>query len=273
MTPRAAPTKHSHSRRRRSSRRSAPPCQLPLCALGALNSRAVARFRPRRPSRRPSTKPGLTEVETEIAELVDQSTHDLRLAWRRMHCTEPPVGLSRDLLIRALVDDLQQQTHGGTRAERCGAVCRPWPENSRKVAGHIQGQAPHRRRRVELLRHRNASTDSSDAVGNAPASLRASTATVANRSGKTAVLEYGPTEILPCSALYSRPARVSAANTVSPAFAHPRKTPASRPRKANSRGRLTVCWREVDSNFWFRTEQGVGRVPASPALWSRQPVR
>ena len=59
-------------------------------------------------------KPGLTEVETEIAELVEQSTHDLRLAWRRVHRTEPPAGLSRDLLIRALADDLQQQTHGGT---------------------------------------------------------------------------------------------------------------------------------------------------------------
>ncbi|HEY1432955.1 MAG TPA: DUF2924 domain-containing protein [Stellaceae bacterium] len=31
-----------------------------------------------------------------------------------MHRTGPPSGLSRDLLIRGLADDLQQQTHGGT---------------------------------------------------------------------------------------------------------------------------------------------------------------
>jgi hypothetical protein len=31
-----------------------------------------------------------------------------------LHRTGPPPGLSRDLLIRALADDLQQQTHGGT---------------------------------------------------------------------------------------------------------------------------------------------------------------
>ena len=58
-------------------------------------------------------KPGLTEVEIEIAELVDQSTHDLRLAWRRLHRTEPPVGLSRDLLIRALANQLQERAEGG----------------------------------------------------------------------------------------------------------------------------------------------------------------
>jgi hypothetical protein len=58
-------------------------------------------------------KPGLTEVEIEIAELVDQSTHDLRLAWRRLHRTEPPVGLSRDLLIRALANQLQERADGG----------------------------------------------------------------------------------------------------------------------------------------------------------------
>ena len=58
-------------------------------------------------------KPGLIEVETGIAELVDQSTHDLRVAWRRVHRTEPPLGLSRDLLIRALAHQLQERTRDG----------------------------------------------------------------------------------------------------------------------------------------------------------------
>ena len=35
------------------------------------------------------------KVEVEIAELSERSTHDLRLAWRRLHRTDPPLGLSR----------------------------------------------------------------------------------------------------------------------------------------------------------------------------------
>ena len=56
----------------------------------------------------------LTKVEGEIAELTERSTHDLRLAWRRLHRTDPPLGLSRDLLIRALAHQLQERTDGGT---------------------------------------------------------------------------------------------------------------------------------------------------------------
>jgi Protein of unknown function (DUF2924) len=63
--------------------------------------------------------PDLIEVERQIAELVDRSTQDLRVAWRELHRTGPPLGLSRDLLIRALAHRLQEQTHGGTsRAQR-----------------------------------------------------------------------------------------------------------------------------------------------------------
>ena len=51
--------------------------------------------RPRRPDR--------TEVERQIAGLANRSTQDLRVAWRQLHRTGPPIGLSRDLLIRALV--------------------------------------------------------------------------------------------------------------------------------------------------------------------------
>jgi hypothetical protein len=58
-------------------------------------------------------KRDLTEVELEIAGLFDQSTHDLRLAWLRLHRTDPPLGLSRDLLIRTLANQLQERTHGG----------------------------------------------------------------------------------------------------------------------------------------------------------------
>jgi hypothetical protein len=55
----------------------------------------------------------LTQVDVEIAKLSERSTHDLRLAWRRLHRTDPPLGLSRDLLIRALANQLQERTLGG----------------------------------------------------------------------------------------------------------------------------------------------------------------
>jgi hypothetical protein len=61
----------------------------------------------------------IIEVKRQIAELVDRSTQDLRVAWRELHRAGPPQGLSRDLLIRALAHRLQEQIHGGTsRAQR-----------------------------------------------------------------------------------------------------------------------------------------------------------
>jgi hypothetical protein len=57
-------------------------------------------------------KPGLSDIEAEITGLLDQSTQELRLAWRKLHRTEPPLGISRDLLIRSLAYELQQRAHG-----------------------------------------------------------------------------------------------------------------------------------------------------------------
>jgi hypothetical protein len=56
---------------------------------------------------------GIAEVEHQIAGLGNRSTHDLRLAWRKLHDTGPPLGLSRDLLIRALAHQLQERSQGG----------------------------------------------------------------------------------------------------------------------------------------------------------------
>jgi Protein of unknown function (DUF2924) len=57
-------------------------------------------------------KPGLSDIEAEIAGLLDRSTQELRLAWRKLHRTEPPFGVSRDLIIRSLAYELQQPAHG-----------------------------------------------------------------------------------------------------------------------------------------------------------------
>ena len=58
-------------------------------------------------------KSGLSEIEAEIAGLLDRSTPELRLAWLEFRSAGPPLGLSRDLLIRALAYELQQHAHGG----------------------------------------------------------------------------------------------------------------------------------------------------------------
>jgi Protein of unknown function (DUF2924) len=51
-------------------------------------------------------------VDRQIAELGDRSTHELRIAWRQFHRAEPPLGLSRDLMIRGLANQLQERADG-----------------------------------------------------------------------------------------------------------------------------------------------------------------
>jgi hypothetical protein len=58
-------------------------------------------------------RPDITAVERQIAGLVNRSTQDLLVAWRQLHHTGPPLGLSRDLLIRALAHQLQERSYGG----------------------------------------------------------------------------------------------------------------------------------------------------------------
>ena len=57
--------------------------------------------------------PDPSDVEAEVAGLLDRSTPELRLAWHEFHHARPPLGLSRDLLIRALANQLQEQSYGG----------------------------------------------------------------------------------------------------------------------------------------------------------------
>jgi hypothetical protein len=57
-------------------------------------------------------RPPVTSVEDEIARLPDRSTHELRLSWRKVYRRESPVGLSRDLMVRALANKLQERASG-----------------------------------------------------------------------------------------------------------------------------------------------------------------
>jgi hypothetical protein len=53
------------------------------------------------------------KLDREIAGLVDRPTQELRHAWRTLHHSGPPPGLSRDLMIRTLANKLQERAHGG----------------------------------------------------------------------------------------------------------------------------------------------------------------
>jgi hypothetical protein len=52
-------------------------------------------------------------AESEIAGLADRPTHELKLAWRRLYRRDPPLGLSRDLMIRAVANKMQERAYGG----------------------------------------------------------------------------------------------------------------------------------------------------------------
>ena len=58
----------------------------------------------------------MAEADREISEMVNRSTQDLRLGWRKLHRTGPPLSLSRDLMMRALANELQERAQGGPSA-------------------------------------------------------------------------------------------------------------------------------------------------------------
>ncbi len=55
----------------------------------------------------------MTGIETEIVALGNLSTKELRKQWRRHYHGEPPAGLSRDLLVRAIAYKIQERLLGG----------------------------------------------------------------------------------------------------------------------------------------------------------------
>ena len=65
----------------------------------------------RRGDRNNRARPDNAAVEQEIAGL--RPTSDLRLTWLQLYRTDPPAGLSRDLIIRTLAHQVQERIHGG----------------------------------------------------------------------------------------------------------------------------------------------------------------
>ena len=55
----------------------------------------------------------MADLRDEITRLTEASAHELRIAWRRQYRSEPPVRLSRDLLLRGIAYKLQERAEGG----------------------------------------------------------------------------------------------------------------------------------------------------------------
>ncbi len=57
-------------------------------------------------------KPAIN-VAKELARLSELTTFELRGEWRRLHRMPPPMRLSRDLLVRGIIYQLQERAYGG----------------------------------------------------------------------------------------------------------------------------------------------------------------
>jgi hypothetical protein len=55
----------------------------------------------------------MSSLEEEIGSFEGMPTHELRIAWRRLYRSEPPLCMPRDLMIRALAYRMQERAHGG----------------------------------------------------------------------------------------------------------------------------------------------------------------
>ena len=55
----------------------------------------------------------MASIDSEITGLENLTTKELHKQWRRFYRAEPPSGLSRDLLIRAVAYKIQERAHGG----------------------------------------------------------------------------------------------------------------------------------------------------------------
>lgn len=55
----------------------------------------------------------MAQEQNELARLAGLPAHGLRIEWRRQFRGEPPAGLSRDLLLRAVTYKVQERASGG----------------------------------------------------------------------------------------------------------------------------------------------------------------
>ena len=69
----------------------------------------------------------MADPRDEISRLTEASTHELRIAWRRHYRADPPLRLSRDLLLRGVAYKLQERAEGGL-SQMAKRTLRRWAE-------------------------------------------------------------------------------------------------------------------------------------------------
>jgi hypothetical protein len=74
----------------------------------------------------------MIDITHDIASLSELGSRELQGLWRRLYRTEPPMGLSRDLRIRAIAYRMQERVHGG--------LSQPVKRKLRLLARQLEGE-------------------------------------------------------------------------------------------------------------------------------------
>ncbi len=104
--------------------------------------------------KRPMTSSGL---EQEIGVLADLPRPDLVERWQALYRSDPPKGISRPLLVRAVAHEMQVKRYGGLKP----ATCRRLRKIAREIAAGDKAKPPAPPRLkpgARLLREWNGST-------------------------------------------------------------------------------------------------------------------
>jgi hypothetical protein len=105
----------------------------------------------------------LAELEREIAALLDHDRAALTERWRKLYRRDPPKGISRPLLIRAIAYEMQTQIYGGLKAatERRLSLIAHGKEETDRGNGNTSAKL---RTGARLVREWNGATHTVDVV-------------------------------------------------------------------------------------------------------------
>src|SRR3954453_14739484 len=76
-------------------------------------------------------------IEADIAAIGAMNVYQLKAIWRRQEGSDPPAGLTKDLLARALTYRLQEQAFGGLSAS-IGRILRSYGKQDSERPRHIK---------------------------------------------------------------------------------------------------------------------------------------
>ncbi len=102
----------------------------------------------------------MTEVQDELSRLAGLPGHQLRIEWRRQFRSEPPAGLSRELLLRAVSYKVQERAFGALSQATKRALRNEASKITAEVAKGALGLPPVLTPGVRLVREWRGQTHS-----------------------------------------------------------------------------------------------------------------